>query len=135
MNAKKIGFIGLGNLAKAMIGGMLSKEIVRKEDIIGSAKTEHTLDQVNQMYGIMTTSDNQLVAKEADILFLAIKPQFFGGGLPEIRGVLRKGALIVSIAAGKTIADIEGSEEIRMEHLHEAICYRSIDSNFWERRR
>ena len=44
----KIGFIGLGNMAKAMIGGMLSKEIVRKEDIIGSAKTEHTLDQVNQ---------------------------------------------------------------------------------------
>ena len=131
----KIGFIGLGNMAKAMIGGMLSKEIVRKEDIIGSAKTEHTLDQVNQMYGIMTTSDNQLVAKEADILFLAIKPQFFGEVLPEIRGVLRKEALIVSIAAGKTIADIEGSEEIRMEHLHEAICYRSIDSNFWERRR
>ena len=131
----KIGFIGLGNMAKAMISGMLSKEIVRKEDIIGSAKTEHTLDQVNQMYGIMTTSDNQLVAKEADILFLAIKPQFFGEVLPEIRGVLRKEALIVSIAAGKTIADIEGSEEIRMEHLHEAICYRSIDSNFWERRR
>ena len=46
----KIGFIGLGNMAKAMIGGMLSKEIVRKEDIIGSAKTENTLDQVNQMY-------------------------------------------------------------------------------------
>lgn len=104
----KIGFIGLGNMAKAMIGGMLSKEIVRKEDIIGSAKTEHTLDQVNQMYGITTTSDNQLVAKEADILFLAIKPQFFGEVLPEIRGVLRKEALIVSIAAGKTIADIEG---------------------------
>lgn len=39
------------------------------------------------------------------------------------------------LKTARTIADIEGSEEIRMEHLHEAICYRSIDSNFWERRR
>ena len=39
------------------------------------------------------------------------------------------------LKTARTIADIEGSEEIRMEHLHEAICYRSIESNFWESRR
>ncbi|MDE7258757.1 MAG: NAD(P)-binding domain-containing protein, partial [Lachnospiraceae bacterium] len=35
----KIGFIGLGNMAKAIIGGMLDQKIVRVEDIIGTAKT------------------------------------------------------------------------------------------------
>lgn len=38
------------------------------------------------------------------------------------------------LKTARTIADIEQSEEIRMEHLHEAVCYRSIDSSFWERR-
>lgn len=103
----KIGFIGLGNMAKAMLGGMLSKGIASKEDFIGSAKTQETLNGIKEKYGVETTPDNTVVAKSADILFLAVKPQFFNEVLPQIRAFLKKDALIVSIAAGKTIADIE----------------------------
>lgn len=112
----KIGFIGLGNMAKAMIGGMISKGMVSREDITGSAKTKETIDGIREKYGIETTLDNTRVASEADVLFLAVKPQFFGEVLPEIRSYIKKDALIVSIAAGKTIADIEGllSEDIRL---------------------
>lgn len=112
----KIGFIGLGNMAKAMIGGMILKGTASKEDIIGSAKTEKTIREMKEKYGIETTLDNALVAEEADILFLAVKPQFFWEVLPEIRKHMKKNALIVSIAAGKTIADIEEilGDEIRL---------------------
>lgn len=103
----KIGFIGLGNMAKAMIGGMLSKEIASKEDIIGSAKTQATLENMNAAYGIETTLDNCQVAEKADILILAVKPQFFGEVIPKIRDAVREETLVISIAAGKTIDNIE----------------------------
>ena len=42
----RLGFIGAGNMAQAMIGGILAKEIVKKEDIIASAATQKTIDKV-----------------------------------------------------------------------------------------
>jgi len=54
----KIGFIGLGNMATAMIGGMLQKGIAKPEDIIGSSKTETTAEKVKTKFNINTTTDN-----------------------------------------------------------------------------
>lgn len=103
----KIGFIGLGNMANAMIGGMLSKKMVEAGDIVGSARTRETRAIMEKKYGIKTAEDNSSVARSADILILAVKPQFFDQVIPEIRDAVREDALVVSIAAGKTIADIE----------------------------
>lgn len=103
----KIGFIGLGNMAKAMIGGMLQKEIVQTGDIFGSAKTQETLEAVRAMYGIGTRDSNAAVAKEADVLILAVKPQFFQAVIEEIRETTSEKTLVISIAAGKTMGWIE----------------------------
>ncbi len=105
---KKIGFIGLGNMASAMIGGMLQKGAARPEDIIGSARTAATCRRVAEQYGITTYSSNAEVAEQADILFLAVKPQFFPEVIGEIREHVRSRTLIVSIAAGKTLKEITG---------------------------
>jgi pyrroline-5-carboxylate reductase len=112
----KIGFIGLGNMAKAMIAGMLSQGIVLKEDMEGSAKTKATIEEVRAKFGLETCLDNTRVAAHADILFLAVKPQFLMEVLKEIKPFLKKETILVSIAAGKTMADIEGvlSEDIRL---------------------
>ena len=104
---KTIGFIGLGNMAKAIIGGLLQKDFAKKEQIIGSAKTEKTLLKVRNDFGIMTYMDNCEVAKSADILILAVKPQMIDGVLDEIRDSLKEDVLVVSILAGKTIAYLE----------------------------
>ena len=104
----KIGFIGLGNMATAMIGGMLQKGIAAPEDIIGSARTETTVEKVKTKFNINTTTDNKIVAVQADILFLAVKPIFFPEVIARIRDVVREDTVIVSIAAGKTLAYIEG---------------------------
>lgn len=100
----KIGFIGLGNMARAMIGGMLQKEIVQKEDIVGSAKSKETLEMIHNTYGIETRTRNVEVAKETDVLILAVKPQFFQTVIEEIREEVSADTLVVSIAAGKTLA-------------------------------
>lgn len=104
-----IGFIGLGNMAGAIIGGMLGKGMARPEDIIGSARTQATLDKVSGKYGIRVTFDNAEVARSCDILFLAVKPIFFPEVIGQIRQEVRPETLVVSIAAGKDLAYLKNS--------------------------
>ncbi|MCR5753715.1 MAG: pyrroline-5-carboxylate reductase [Acetatifactor sp.] len=100
----KIGFIGLGNMATAMIGGMLQKGIAKPEEIAGSCKTQATAEKVKDRFNISTTISNVEVAKQSDILFLAVKPIFFPEVIAEIKDVVKKDALIVSIAAGRSLS-------------------------------
>lgn len=102
-----IGFIGLGNMASAMIGGMLQKNVVTPGEIIGSCKTEETAKRIADRFGIETTTDNCAVAQTADILVLAVKPQFFSEVISQIKDEVNADALIISIAAGKTMDYIE----------------------------
>lgn len=99
----KIGFIGLGNMATAMIGGMLQKGIVKAGDLVGSSKTEETRKKVAKEYAIKVVDTNAEVAEAADILFLAVKPIFLNEVIAEIRNSVDEKTLIVSIAAGKSI--------------------------------
>ena len=103
----KIGFIGLGNMAKAMIGGMLDKQIVKPDEIIGTAKTQATREVVRDAYGIGVRNTNAEAASEADVLILAVKPQFLQEVIEEIRSEMSSGTLVISIAAGKTMEWIE----------------------------
>lgn len=99
----KIGFIGLGNMAKAIIGGMLQNEMVKPGDIVGSAKTEKTLKDVQTQFGIEVRTSNLAVAEEAEVLVLAVKPQFLQEVIEEIRDGVKSETLVISIAAGKTL--------------------------------
>lgn len=99
----KIGFIGLGNMARAMIGGMLSKGLVSAEDIIGSARTAATGERMKEEFKIAIAADNRETARQADILFLAVKPVFLPEVIDEIRREVRAETLIVSIAAGRSL--------------------------------
>jgi len=103
----KLGFIGLGNMASAVIGGILKEGIAAPQDIIGSAKTEKTAKEKAEEFGIEACTDNKRVAEQADVLVLAVKPQFFPEVIAEIRDVFREEALAISVAAGKTIRYIE----------------------------
>lgn len=103
----KIGFIGLGNMAKAIIEGILLKEIVSVSDIMGSELLSTAREQAKAKYGIDVTEDNKKVAAAADILFLAVKPQFLGQVIEEISESIHDNTIVLSIAAGKTIAFME----------------------------
>lgn len=99
----KLGFIGLGNMATAMIGGILQKGLVQPGEIIGSAKTETTCERVKTQFNIHTTTDNAEVAKQSEILFLAVKPIFLSEVMNEIKAEIAPECLIVSVAAGKSL--------------------------------
>jgi len=102
----KLGFIGAGNMAQAIIGGILKKSIMSKDDIIASAATEKTINKVSEEYGIKTTLDNREVA-EADILFLSVKPVYYQSVIDEIKDIVSSEQIIVTIAAGKSVAWVE----------------------------
>ena len=74
----KIGFIGAGNMAKAMLGGILVNGIFNKEEIIASDASEACLKAIEDNLGISTTTDNKIVVKQADVIVLAVKPQYYG---------------------------------------------------------
>jgi pyrroline-5-carboxylate reductase len=98
-----LGFIGLGNMAQAMIGGILQKGLMGSNEIIGAARTEETCRKVEEKYGIQTRTSNQAVAKEADIIVLAVKPQYLKVVIADIMDSVDDSKIILSIAAGKTI--------------------------------
>jgi pyrroline-5-carboxylate reductase len=100
---KKIGFIGCGNMGTAMLAGMLSAGSVSPQDVMISCRTQATLEEKKAQYGVETTTDNRAVAAFCDILFLAVKPQFYASVIEEIRDVFDADKLFVSIAPGKTI--------------------------------
>ncbi|MCC8029291.1 MAG: pyrroline-5-carboxylate reductase [Lachnospiraceae bacterium] len=106
MAEKMIGFIGGGNMASAIIGGLISSGASDRNHIIASDKSEASVQRLKEMFGIQASTENTEISSNADILFLAVKPNMFGTVLPEIRDFLKKDAVVVSIAAGQTIEKI-----------------------------
>jgi pyrroline-5-carboxylate reductase len=104
---QKIGFIGCGNMAQAIIGGIIQSGLLPKDSIIGSAKSKKSLEQISRDLAIKVTKENILVAKEADILFLSIKPDQYAAVIEEIREHVKKEVIIVTIAAGITMDWVE----------------------------
>lgn len=102
-----IGFIGAGKMAQAMIEGILNSKRVSPEHIMASAATKDTLDKINKQFGIMTTNNNIDIARFADILILAVKPELHSPIIEMIKNDVKKDVLIVTIAAGITLADVE----------------------------
>lgn len=107
MNEKNIGFIGGGNMAIAIIGGILAAGLADADHIFASSKTDATAQHLADSFGIHTGTDNAATAAQADILFLAVKPNMFASVIPEIKDSVKSDAVIVSIAAGQSIAAIE----------------------------
>ncbi|MDQ1004256.1 pyrroline-5-carboxylate reductase [Neobacillus niacini] len=104
---KKIGFIGAGKMAQAMIAGILKSKLISKENIIASAKTECTIEKIKSNYQIRTTHNNREVARFADILILAVKPDQHSKVIQEIKNDVHPECKIITIAAGITLKDIE----------------------------
>lgn len=99
----KIGFIGCGNMATSIIKGIIRKQIIDAENIIASAKTKATLDRVQKELGVKVSTDNLEVTENSDILVLAVKTQYYPEVIAQIKDVVRKEQIVISIAPGKTL--------------------------------
>ncbi|MEW9500944.1 pyrroline-5-carboxylate reductase [Jeotgalibacillus marinus] len=103
---RKIGFIGCGKMAQAMIAGMIRSEMVPAASIIVSSKTAATREKVALQYGAKTVPSNKEVAQQANILFLGVTPNLHQEIIEEVRDLIAEDVIIVTIAAGLTTEDI-----------------------------
>jgi len=102
-----IGFIGGGNMAEALIKGIIVGDLYRPEQILVSDVDASRLDYLSAAYEVGSLADNSSVARQADILILAVKPQLISEVTAGIGKDLKKRALVISIAAGTPIAKLE----------------------------
>lgn len=100
----KIAFIGLGNMATAVLKGILKSQIAKADDILGVCNTEKTAIRMKDEFGIATYTDLVDDVFEADMVILAVKPQILEGVAKKLKGRLNPDQLIVSVAAGKTLS-------------------------------
>jgi pyrroline-5-carboxylate reductase len=99
----KIGFIGGGNMAEAMISAILKNRLVPAENISVSDVDPNKLKLLKQKYKISGSNNNQDLAEGKDVIILAIKPQILADVMPALKVRLVPDQLIISILAGKSI--------------------------------
>jgi len=101
-----IGFIGGGNMAEALIRGIITARLVKPANIIASDIKTDRLGYLKTEFGVKTEDHNSTVATKADILILAVKPHNMAEALQSIKDAVKKDTLIISIAAGVKLAKI-----------------------------
>ncbi|AAK81186.1 pyrroline-5-carboxylate reductase [Clostridium acetobutylicum] len=99
----KVGFIGCGNMAQAIIKGMVKAKVVPNENIIVSNPSNEKLEKISKECGVLTTNDNKQVALKADIIVLSVKPNKYEKVISEIKDLVQQSVIIVAIAAGVSI--------------------------------
>ncbi|TYS68227.1 pyrroline-5-carboxylate reductase [Sutcliffiella horikoshii] len=97
----KIAFIGAGSMAEAIMAGLLKQQICTKEDItVTNKQDQQRLENLESKYGVATLEDKETVVKNADVIFLAMKPKDAKDGIQAIKSYVTKEQLIVSVLAG-----------------------------------
>lgn len=102
----KIGFIGAGNMARAMIKGLISSGI-DPENIWASAGSDATRKRVADEFNIDTSRSNRAIARSCDVLFLAVKSYMYQDLIDEIREQLKPESLVVAMTTGWDIQGLE----------------------------
>jgi pyrroline-5-carboxylate reductase len=107
MSKRTITFLGAGNMAEALIKGLLQAKVATPDTVIGTGRRPERLEELHQKYGIRVTSDNVEATRDADIVVLAVKPQAMAKLLTQIAPAISPSKLVISVAAGVPIAAIE----------------------------
>lgn len=104
----KYGFIGLGNMATAIIKGMCNSGDFQSNSIYGYNRTKAKTTKLATSYGIQVTDSIEELMSNCDVIILGVKPQMLPDVLPEVGKYLQEKQVIVSIAAGKNLTYLQG---------------------------
>lgn len=100
------GWIGLGNMAQAIIKGMLQNGSFNATNILGYNRTFSKAEKMQKDYGIVACS-NLVQLMDSEVIILGVQPQQLNTLYSELRGQLQSNQLVISMAAGKSIASIQ----------------------------
>lgn len=103
----KIGFIGVGNLAQAMIKGLVESKTVSPQNIFASNRSEGKLQKAVDNFGINSCKSNEELIEQVDVVVLAMKPQDMMNALDPISGRFAPQQIVISLAAGITLRTLE----------------------------
>lgn len=103
---EKIGFLGSGNMATALIKGLVDSGLYNAKDIVISDISQEKIDSLKKSFGVQSSADNKTLAGGVDILVLSVKPQNAADVLEDIKDSLKPDTLIISIMAGVKISKI-----------------------------
>lgn len=106
---RKIGFIGAGTMAKAIIKGVIASGFASADNIVASEISEEIAKKAGEDLGIKVITSNTEVVCRSEVIILCVKPYAVVPVLKEISNDLQRGKLVVSIAAGVTTKTIENA--------------------------
>ena len=101
-----IGFLGSGNMAEALIKGIIEAKLYESENVFVSDIRAERLEFLTDKYGVTSVESNAEMAGKVEILVLSIKPQKMSEALESIKDAVSKETLVISIAAGIKIEKI-----------------------------
>jgi len=104
---KRIGFIGGGAIAEALIRGVVNAGLLTAGQITVGDVAAERLAYLSEKYGVATSLDTAAVAAQADVLFLTVKPQVIAAALDTVAPAVARKTLVISVAAGVTLAALE----------------------------
>jgi pyrroline-5-carboxylate reductase len=102
----KIGFIGGGNMAEAILSAVVARKFADPADISTSDILDSRLAHLKKKYNVTGVKDNRAAVRDKEIVILAIKPQTLAGVVDDLKGQLKPNQLVISIIAGKNINTI-----------------------------
>ncbi|MGN1267755.1 MAG: pyrroline-5-carboxylate reductase [Dorea sp.] len=103
----KLGFIGTGNMASAIMGGIIKNEIIPANEIIGADLFAPGREKAKAQFGINVTESNKEVVEKAEVIILSVKPQFYASVIAEIKDEIKENQIVITIAPGKTLTWLE----------------------------
>ena len=107
MSNSKIAFIGGGNMARSLIGGLVATGISNQNISVSEPKAD-LREKLNEDFGVNASEENVAVAKGADVIVLAVKPQILQQVVTPLSSLVAKARpLLISVAAGVTSSSIE----------------------------
>ncbi len=106
---KKIGFVGAGKMASAIIKGLIKTGFANPDDITATQAEVEQLEEKSRVLGIKVIADNKVLAQKSDVIFVAVKPNQAVDVLKEINPYITSEKLVVSIAAGVTLNKLEAN--------------------------
>ena len=102
----RLAFVGSGQMAEAMIKGLLDRGMVAPNGVCASGPRQERADYLRTRFGIGATTSNREAVYNADVVVLGVKPQMLPHVEPELRGLVRPDALVLSIIAGARLRSI-----------------------------
>ena len=123
----KLGFLGAGKMAEGILAAASLMKDFDPQAVLMAEKVPARAKELEKKYGVRTTPDAKEVARTAPVIFLAVRPQDLAALAADVKPRLTKKQLVVSIAAGKSLATLKKAlgKEVRLVRVMPNLALRA----------